>query len=44
MLFTQEGVEEALAALVSELLADGAEATISVVGGGRGGATVDTRW
>jgi hypothetical protein len=33
MLFTQEGVEEALAALVSELVADGAEATISVVGG-----------
>jgi hypothetical protein len=33
MLFTQEGVEEVLAALVSELLADGAEATISVVGG-----------
>jgi hypothetical protein len=33
MLFTQEGVEEALAALVSELLAVGAEATISVVGG-----------
>jgi hypothetical protein len=33
MLFTQESVEEALAALVSELLADGTEATIRVVGG-----------
>jgi hypothetical protein len=33
MLFTQESVEEALAALVSELLAAGAEATIRVVGG-----------
>jgi len=33
MLFTQESVEEALAALVGELLADGAEATIRIVGG-----------
>ena len=34
MLFTQESVGEALAVLVSELLADGTLATICVVGGG----------
>jgi hypothetical protein len=33
LLFTQEGVEEALTVLVNELLADGTEATIRVVGG-----------
>jgi hypothetical protein len=33
VLFTKESVEEALATLVDELLADGAEATIRVVGG-----------
>lgn len=33
MLFTQESVAEALAALVNELLAGGTEATVRVVGG-----------
>ncbi|MHB1599736.1 MAG: DUF6036 family nucleotidyltransferase [Acidimicrobiales bacterium] len=33
MLFSKEGVEEALGALVTELVAEGAEATIRVVGG-----------